>query len=250
MRLNQVSDEGKADQVMKRIHIIGISLIAIFAFSVVAAASASAAITVLLAEWLVNGTGVATTLNVTSTGELLLEDEKVSLLFGAKAMVLCSGILDGTIGANGVDEVLELLNLAGAAISLTALTGTSLSCTNQENCESSKVWAVKLPWKTLLELVEELGFVGFADLTEGTPGWYVECTALGIKLEDECTALQDISEKVNVAGGVEDVSSDAFTLLVEGKKGKCTRGEGEETEILEGTASNTIAGATLQVSSE
>jgi hypothetical protein len=109
---------------------------------------------------------------------------------------------------------------------------------------------VKLPWKTLLELVEELGFVGFADLTEGTPGWYVECTALGIKLEDECTALQDISEKVNVAGGVEDVSSDAFTLLVEGKKGKCTRGEGEETEILEGTASNTIAGATLQVSSE
>jgi hypothetical protein len=69
---------------MKRIHIIGISLIAIFAFSVVVAASASAAITILLAEWLVNGAAVTTTLTVSSSGEFLLEDSKVSLLFGAK----------------------------------------------------------------------------------------------------------------------------------------------------------------------
>jgi hypothetical protein len=41
---------------MRKIHLLGLALFAVFAFSVAVAATASAAPTILLAEWLVNGT--------------------------------------------------------------------------------------------------------------------------------------------------------------------------------------------------
>src|ERR1700735_4143794 len=153
---------------------VGVALIAVFAFSAMAVKSvASAAIVTLLAEWLLGGKAVEATLSVQTRGELLLEDKKATL--GIKAMLLCSGILDGTIGPDGEDEITEILSLAGVATSLTALSGTALLCSGQEGCntgtENDEIWAVKLPWKTLLELVEETGFTGFADLiSAGTAG--------------------------------------------------------------------------------
>jgi len=242
---------------MKKYQIFGITLIAVFAFSVVAAAMASGAIVTLLAEWLVGGTAVTETLSVEASGELLLEDTKVAALGGAKVAVLCSGILDGTIGVNGVDEVKELLSLAGAAISLTALSGTALLCAGQTNCEaaSAKVWALNLPWQTLLELVEQTGFTGFADLilsgTGGNPGWYVECTVLGIKAEDDCTVAQGAAEAKNPAeGNVETIFSEAFTELVELKLATCTGATGAETGIVEGIGKEAVVGGgTLTVSS-
>jgi hypothetical protein len=192
----------------------------------------------LLAEYLLGGLAVAATLSVETTGELLLEDKKATL--GIKAMVLCSGILDGTIGANGVDEITELLSLAGAAISLTALSGTALLCSGQEGCttgtENDEVWAVKLPWKTLLELVEEASptaYTGFVVLilpgTAGPVGWYTKCaTALGTS-EDECLAVEGGSEATNITEGVGGSFSEAFTLLVDAPLANCSASSEKET---------------------
>jgi len=213
----------------------------------------------LLAEWLVGGNPITTTLLVTSTGELLLEDEKGPL--GVKGMVLCSGILDGTIGLTGEDEITELLTLAGVAVSLTALSGTALLCNGQEGCntgtENAEVWAVNLPWLTLLELVEEASptlFQGFADLIlphvgGGSPGWYTECaTALGNQA-DECIAPEAVAQKTNTATGVLDTFSAAFTLLVGASLGKCTASTEAETGVVVGTGETLTSEGALSVSS-
>ncbi len=214
----------------------------------------------LLAEWLVSGVAVTTTLLVTSTSSgLLLEDQKGPL--GVKGMVLCSAILDGTIGPNGEDEITELLTLAGMAVSLEALKGTALLCNGQEGCntgtENAEIWAVNLPWLTLLELVEEAGptlFQGFADLILPHTGggniiWYIFCpTALGNQ-EDQCGAPEQAAQKTNVAGGVLDTFSEPFTLLVGAPLGKCTASSEAETGIVEETGETVSSEGILSVSS-
>ena len=232
---------------------VGVALIAVFAFSAMAVASvSSAAIVTLLAEWLLGAKAVEATLSVETVGELLLEDKKATL--GIKAALLCSGILDGTIGPNGADEITELLTLAKVAVSKTALSGTALLCSGQEGCntgtENDEVWAVNLPWKTTLELVEETGFTGFADLINpntagGTVGWYVQCaTALGTA-DDECLAKQGAAESSNGTGGVLGSFKEAFTLLVEDINAKCSA----SSEAESGNVESVTAGETKVVGS-
>ncbi len=282
---------------MKRFQILVVALFAVFAFGVVVASSAMAEeeiptflcvpkaeglwglqlsatecgeqltmanspfelVTFLLAEWLVGGVAVTTTLLVTSPGELLMEDEKGPL--GAKGTVLCSGILDGTIGPNGEDEITELLTLAGAAVGLTGLSGTALLCNGQEGCltgtENAEVWAVNLPWLTLMELVEEASptaYTGFADLIlphtgGGQPGWYTFCSTLLGNQEDQCTIPEEAAEKVNLTGGVTDIFSEAFTLLVGASLGKCSASSEEHTGLVTGEGETTTEGGVLSVSS-
>jgi hypothetical protein len=237
---------------MKSFRLLGMALVAVFAFSVVVAAVASAeTATFLLAEWLVGGTAVAANLPATVTGELLLEDTN-ALKAGIKADALCSGILVGTIGVNGAATITEALNLEDVGISLTALSGTSIACTDDNDCESAKAWAVNLPWTGTLELIEQTSFTGFAILLEksgANPGWYVECTLLGVKATDECNAnTEGVAEAKNVAGGVEGVFSEAFTELAGLKLALCSS-SGEETGIVEGTGLITTTEAPLTVSS-
>ncbi len=213
----------------------------------------------LLAEWLVGGLPVTTTLLVEGRGELLLEDKKGPL--GIKAMILCSGIMLGTIGPSGEGEITELLTLGGVAVSLSPLSGTALLCSGQEGCntgtENVEVWVVNLPWKGLLELMEEAsptsfqGFagLGFAHTGGGNPGWYIFCpTALGNQ-EDECTAEEGVVEAINLTGGVEGIDSEAFTLLAGDKLGSCTASSEKETGVLEGTGELVSQEGTLSVSS-
>ncbi|MFZ1926139.1 MAG: hypothetical protein WAU42_08360, partial [Solirubrobacteraceae bacterium] len=132
----------------------------------------------------------------------------------------------------------------GTAISITPLTGTSLSCALVTACESSKAWAAHLPWLTEAELYAAGTEEGFADLIlphtgGGNPGWYGECTILGIKISEECTAPELISKQVNVATGVDGTFSEAFTLLLEGKLALCT-GNNEETGVIRGTGGITV----------
>ncbi len=283
---------------MKRFQILVVALFAVFAFGVVVASSAMAEeestlcvakaeglwglqssatecaeelatanspfelVVFLLAEWLVAGLPITTTLLVTSTSSALLLEDKEGPL-GAKGMVLCSGILDGTIGPSGEDEITELLRLDGVtAVSLTALSGNALLCDGQEGCltgtENAEVWAVNLPWLTLLELVEEASptlFQGFADLIlphtgGGQPGWYTFCSTLLGNQEDECKAPEAVAQKTNVAGGVLDTFSAAFTLLVGAQLGLCTAsGEKIETGVVEETGETVSSEGVLSASS-
>lgn len=201
------------------------------------ASSAFAAPTYTLAFWFRSGVEVTEDLAVTTTAELLLEDKKVNAAGGAAVATLCSLIADGFLGPNSFDEVKEILNLSGTAISTTALTGTSLACTRVTICESGKVWAVNLPWRTELEEWTEGASKGFVDLflaggSGKPPGWYAECTVLGIKAEDECTATSIAAE---VSGAGVYTWSEAITLLF-GSFAKCTGSGGMETGNIEGTS--------------
>ncbi|MGA9285475.1 MAG: hypothetical protein WBV85_08530 [Solirubrobacteraceae bacterium] len=233
---------------MRKYSIAIVSFIAVLAFCAVGVSAAVAEITIdtLLAEWLVNGVAVATNLNVKTEGELLLEDTKTPL--GA-ADVLCSGILDGTVGANGADTVTALLTLGKVATG-TPLTGESITCTSQKFCgEEALAWAVNLPWTSLLELVEELeggvlvGSPFFADLLTGNGGtgvgYYLQCKTLGVTIDDECIAAQGASEATNIAAGVTGTFSEAFTTLVGDKLGICSLSK-EESAIVEGTGTETL----------
>jgi hypothetical protein len=215
----------------------GVAVLAMLVLGTMALASTASATTFLLAEWLENGVGIAETILVETTGALLLENEKGPIV--GKMAVECSGITVGDIGPDGADDFTEVLNLSKEAISSTPLSGTALSCTDETSCESGKVWPVGLPWLTLLELWEQGSESGFVDLLTsqkagGTVGWYVECTVLGVKSDEECTTATAASSATNGTGGMEDTFSTAFTELMGLKLTLCS-GNKEETGVVIGS---------------
>jgi len=128
------------------------ALVAVFAFSAILAATASAE-TTLLAEWLVESKGVTSLVPTSSLGTILLED----LTFGAG--VECTGTFIGSVGANGEDETTEVLSDISpfARVTLAApLTVAAGNCKIVKGCSSSAVVEVSpsetLPWHTLFFL--------------------------------------------------------------------------------------------------
>src|SRR5258708_35871573 len=171
---------------MKKLHIFNLALVAVFAFGALTVASASA-VEFLLAEWLVNGSPVTTELATDSEGELLFEET----VLGIKIDALCSGILDGTIGANGADLITALLNLAGGEIPTTELVEPGIACTNDLNCPEPLAWADKLPWESLLELMVDGTETFFVDLLIGA-GYHIVC--MGTGTSDLCTAAESVTK--------------------------------------------------------
>jgi hypothetical protein len=166
---------------MKKLQVVLLALVAVFAFSAVLSASAMAE-TTLLAEWLKAATPVAANLAAETTGSLTLVHLNL-------AQTTCTGIFDGTVGADGVGQITEVLNAAKVKVRST-LTGTGeiLSCTNVENCGSGEVVPVNLPWNTILYLMENGSFLNLIFSSgAGAPGYEVSCTVLGIKVEEKCT---------------------------------------------------------------
>jgi hypothetical protein len=178
---------------MRKFHMIGLALVAVFAFSAVAVANASAA------EWLCKEGGVlkacAKVTKVDSEGTLTLSDKTVLGLI----MVECSGTNEGTIGLGAADTITAVLNLAK--------TTTDILCTVTEGsniCGTAEalVEAVHLPWSTTLTAaaVDDLTTGG-----AGSPGWHIVCSN---GTEDECTkALAELAMKNEVVGGVEVVDA-------------------------------------------
>ena len=222
---------GKVEEAMKKFQLMGVALFALLACGVFTAASASAAATFLLAEWLVGGVAVTTELAVEASGELTLKDS------GTGASVLCSVIFDGWVGPNSLGYISEVLTLGGGLTS-NPLGSVPVLCVAQERCAAApapEAWAVNIPWETESELMEDSG-VFFAILLTSpaaakTVGWAVECTILGVRSEDTCTASEGVSE-VNLEGGNLIVSfSPAFTILAGAKLANCTVGGTERGEI-------------------
>jgi hypothetical protein len=230
----------------RKLQVSFVMLLATLASSSMLVASASA--TPTGEQWLYNGEEVTSSLNIEVSTELLLEDTDAG---GIKTATQCSMILKGSVkGAEG--EISEILNLAKEAISLTPLSGTSLSCTNKENCESSKVWAVDLSWPIAPGAVEasekELFIFTALEGSKGSPGWYVECTVLGIKSSDECTYEDLEAEAKNVTGGIEATFSKAQEEELLVPLGTCSISKGE-TGVVEGSGTiKATEGGTLSVS--
>jgi hypothetical protein len=219
---------------MKKIQILGIALVALFAFSAISASLASAE-TTLLAEFLLNGAAITTTVATEGSGELILEDNKAGL------GVTCSGILDGNVSADGKDEVTAVLSLAGVAVTLAA----PLLCKSHKFCEESatdiEASPENLPFKTQLELTEA---GAFRDIVTSA-SYFTACLVLGIKVSEECTTVNGSYVVKNVAAGVEAVG--AVT-----PNGTCTTGGANAGELtfVAGNLLKPTAGGTLSVSSE
>jgi hypothetical protein len=241
---------------MKKIQVLGVALIALFAFGALTAMSASAA-TFLLAEWLLNGNPIAAGASdlVEVVGELLLTDLKGVL--GSPAMVLCSGILVGTAEANSLDTVTEVLNLAMEPIG-SLPSGLALSCVAQEGCETNtnpSVYPLGLPWESEAELMEDTTTF-FADLLKtkangGLLGWEItNCLVLGTSNEDSCTTKEGAAELKLNGTTLLGSFAEAFTALAGLKNATCEKG-GENAGVVEGEGTYVVSGGgELTASSE
>jgi hypothetical protein len=236
---------------MKKLHVLGVVLAAVFAFGALTAASASATVVFLLAEWLKGGVAVTTTELVDSEAGPNGVTLRETVLF-IKIAVNCSGIFDGSIGPNGADEITELLTLGEGAIPTTPLVEPGLVCTNVENCPEPLVWLDNLPWLTLAELMEEGTESFFVDLILPTvvgnnPGYHVDCMN---GTNDLCTAAEAITQLTNEANGtVDGVFSESFTELAGLKLANCETA-GNEQGIVEGLGFTLLTGGgSLSISS-
>jgi Trypsin len=197
--------------------------------------------TTLSAEWLANGSAIATALASETSTEFLLEDNKT---LTGKSAVLCNGILDGTVSPSGEALVEKLLNLAKEEIVLLGLallgTGAGSDCVAVSGCAEGtatspiEVWAEKLSWPALL-LKMENGAI--AELFEGE-GFEVLCLVLSLNVEDLCEASDFEFTVLNdpTTGDAEIPARQAGLPLA-----TCTLG-GAETGVIETDA---IASITL-----
>jgi len=187
---------------MKSIRIAGLCLVAMFAVSMVAAGTASAAPVWEHCEKGASGTKYETgqcrkvgttnefgwqevkgTEAVRSHGSLLLTDTKVPI--AGEVSVSCSGANVGFVGPGKFDRITEI---------------TEIRCVPDKNCEKieKEVEPRNLPWQT--EVVEEGGET--RDLIRATDGegagWAVTCKVLGITDTDVCTTEEGSTSLANV----------------------------------------------------
>ena len=201
---------------MKKIHILGITLFAMLGFGALSAGSAFAVET---AQWLVDGATIALTeaVNVDITGELLLEDLKATL----KPDVLCLEVLGlGFLYSNGEDTVTE-----GECMGVESMT-SGVTC--------EKPVPLHLPWLT--QLVQTAGGEFLDEIKNGgagEPGWKVVCTALGVKVTDECTTENGKPTQVNHTP-TEEVESVFEETVAKSEEANCTVG-GKEEGMVQGS---------------
>jgi hypothetical protein len=209
---------------MKKIHVIMLSLVAVFAFSAFASSAFAAD------EWLANGAAISTALTANTEGELLLEDTSLGL------DVNCSGKFEGTVGPGAADEITKVVDLEGK---------NPLHC-SAASCEGglATVTPVHLPWKTKVVLSGEKFLDELGPGTGGEPGYKVSgCKILGIETTDECTGKTD-SELTNGTGDVNGTFSENEAIT---PRGNCTFG-GEKKGLVVGTGLTSVSGVTLSVS--
>jgi hypothetical protein len=216
---------------MKKIHILGVALVAIFAFGAVATSAFA-----LESTWLSDGEKVAAATEAKITGELALTDLKVPV-FGATT-VLCSGILDGTIGPGKVDLITDILNLSGTleeALSVlnsleVAETNSMLNCVADKGActEGSLAWVTPygLPWDTEISLSGTV-YLDLLLSEKGVPGYEVECeNALVGKVTDRCQGNTS-AVLVNEAGGLLSEFNET-----QSEKGNCSQGGTGEGDLV------------------
>jgi hypothetical protein len=218
---------------MRKIRLFGLVLVAVCAFSAVVTASAFA-LTFALANWLENGNIITVEKLVETEGELLFENLSNGAAF------LCSGIFDGSVGNDGIDEVTELLTLGKVAVPELdpGVSGTGIACTVENLCVLAEIWAVNLPYSTELMLDTENSLfydLGLPNSHGLLPGYFVLCEVGGIDFTELCVTLEGVDglyqEKSNntTAGDVETLG--AFV-----PEADC--GSGTENGLVENNAQN------------
>jgi hypothetical protein len=135
---------------------------------------------------------LTTTVEVTSSGELELEDSAAT---GGAVKIVCKESNTGTVGAEGSDSIVSLTT-----------TGCKFVESKHGACEEAGTLtaaAVNLGWSTSLEEKGSEVRDAFTSLVSGKkPGWSVSCRVGGIlKVADECTGNITAAVKANRAEG-------------------------------------------------
>jgi hypothetical protein len=236
---------------MRKIHVLGLGLLAVFVYGAIMASAAFAA-----PEWLVEESAVTENLPAETEGELELVKLVSSTNSAHLVTVKCSAILVGSIGPAGKDEITSVLTLSEASIGkevneTTTLEGAGLECTVTQSeggftdCALNSValvWPANLPWKSQLELMESTGTVldVVTSATGSGPGYDVECkTVSGITGSELCEgpASAFVSNSVGTPMGVEGKTDET-------EEANCTI-TGEKTGQLIGTGTTWAVGGTV-----
>jgi hypothetical protein len=216
---------------MRKIQISGLAFAAIFAFSMISASGASAFLwdqctktAPVLAfnnNDCVNGAGTEwgwEEITKLETTKSLL----TTLTLSSNGITIdCNGFADGSVGANGEDEITEILEDKADGTE-----GPPITSTNPVLCEilagglfcgtgTADAYPVNLPWKT--ELVAAGDLLG-PHAGGGNPGWHVKCPS---GLTNECTKADTILKVENLETELE------VDLTFPPEKVPCTTGEGE-----------------------
>jgi hypothetical protein len=209
---------------MLRMRSLGFMLMAVFAFGMTVAASASAA---PVWEQQSGGVfaGISTPVVVASksVGNMTFSDS------GLGITVECGMVGKGTVGSGSNDRVTEFKSVGCRFVTAGP-------------CEASKpvvVSGANLVWVT--ELYEEAGKVRdrIASGGAGEPGFIIECHFLGIaKLIDKCTGPTNVG-MTNAAGGVDEIF-DAISPKIKCEAGGVGSGTITGTDLVENPASGAI----------
>jgi hypothetical protein len=201
---------------MRKIHILGFALLAVFAFG---ASVVSSAFAVELLQYLVNGATVAlaTSVNVVILPEgnkLKLEDTSQGV--GVECLPAETSL--GFVLSNGEGET-----TTASCASVTVVKGS---------CPEATVEAVNLPWTTALSEPTANVFEGaLKSSVAAGPGWLVLCTVLGIDVDDICTTQNGKVLLTNEADGLIHVE---FMTPAQTEKANCSVGSKKEVGTVEG----------------
>jgi len=185
---------------MKKAHLAGLATVIVLAFCATVTSAAFAEEPV----WLINGELITSSVESTLPGEFKFEDMKAT---GGAVAVNCTEIWHIIELPLGLTEVVEVLTLAGVAITKTA----PLSCpfVTKGGCEgtAASVYPIDLPFHD--QLVHSIGPWGLAyrdTLLEweptkpGLPGWVAECKTIIGNVIDTCKG-ETGSKVKNAVGG-------------------------------------------------
>ncbi|HEX5309666.1 MAG TPA: hypothetical protein VFW38_11365 [Solirubrobacteraceae bacterium] len=187
---------------MRKLQIVGLTLVAVFAMGALYASSAFAA----ESRWLVDGAipTAAHQVDSESSGPISLTDAKGGI-FGEEVQVLCEGTDLGTVGPGPADTLESI---------------TVVKCvTDKGICGEPNAEPINLPWTTSIELI---GAVFYDDITttvgNKNVGYRVICNKA---VEDTCELALGRALLENSGNNVNAVFNSADANQ---PKGTCTRG--------------------------
>lgn len=236
-------DEGKGIS-MKKLNLIWLVMLVVFAFGMITASAAVAE-----SQWLWEKEPVTVKLSAETEGEILFKEDGTSTTF------LCSVTFVGSVGPGAADEILEITNLSLVKESTTNLAGSNvpaLSCVIVEKglCSEANgtlIWVIpfNFPWATKIVLDEGT----FVDQFPLNASYEFSCNTFIGKQSDVCSggASPVGADLTNEIGGV---LGEFLENELTNPGGSCTLGgAGTWLMVSEGPALTFHpAGGTLEVS--
>jgi hypothetical protein len=230
---------------MRKFHVIGLTLVAVFAFCALTASAAFAE-----SEWLVEGAKVEAALEAETEGDITLIKFKAAKSSVVLTEILCSGFFVGTLGPGKEDRVTAILNLKFEAAGELEMTGEeqSIDCEvtfDEGSFEDCRVGTIALVWvdhlnamlgdwwdtEIILDPNGEFLDHFTSNLAGFFPGYEVECESLiGIRGIELCEGLVT-ADLTNEVGTVPAAVLGEFLETPVAERGTCTRTGAESADV-------------------